>query len=148
MRKRSDSHMARPRNRPGREPLSRGAVVNTIVALIDGSPGVSLHLADLCSAAGVSERTLRTVFRERFGMSPKKYLRMQKLQMVHRALRLADVGNVTVSSVAAKLGLSDAGRMARDYHDLFGEYPRTTLMHGPPKHQQSGPWSATLKRRP
>lgn len=119
------------RPRAGREPISRSSIVSRVVGLIEGNPGASLHLSDLCSVAGVSERTLRTVFRAYFGMSPKKYLRMRKLQSIRTALCHADARRDTVSGVAARFGLSDAGRMARDYHDLFGEYPATTLLRGP-----------------
>jgi AraC-like DNA-binding protein len=124
----SDS-IRRQRHRAGREPLSRAAVVSRVVALIDAKPHASFQLSDLCAVAGVSERTLRTIIREQFGIGPKKLLRTRKLHSIRMALRLADGRAETVSSVAARFGLSDAGRMAKDYYALFGEYPGTTLMH-------------------
>ncbi|HMN43346.1 MAG TPA: helix-turn-helix domain-containing protein [Povalibacter sp.] len=124
------SHIARLRSqRSGRDPFSRSAVVSRVVALIEGRPAASFHLSDLCSAAGVSERTLRTIFREQFGTSPKKFLRAHKLHNIRTALRASDDEGDTVSRIAARFGLSDAGRMAKDYYRLFGEYPGTTRMH-------------------
>ena len=48
-----------------------------------------------------------------------------------RALAVADPARETVSGIARRFGLSDTGRMAKDYSELFGEYPRVTLMRKP-----------------
>ena len=90
-----------------------------------------LRLADLCEVTGVSERTLRTMFLEQFGVGPKRYLRTRKLHAVRAALTVADPARETVSGIARRFGLSDIGRMAKDYSALFGEYPRVTLMRKP-----------------
>jgi AraC family ethanolamine operon transcriptional activator len=90
-----------------------------------------LRLADLCEVTGVSERTLRTMFLEQFGVGPKRYLRTRKLHAVRDALAVADPARETVSGIARRFGLSDIGRMAKDYSALFGEYPRVTLMRKP-----------------
>jgi AraC family ethanolamine operon transcriptional activator len=84
-------------------------------------------MADLCKASGVSERTLRAIFMEVFGMSPKRYLRARKLHAIRAELSVAGRGIETVASVAKRLGVKDGGRMARDYRRIFGEYPRETL---------------------
>jgi AraC family transcriptional regulator, ethanolamine operon transcriptional activator len=86
-----------------------------------------LRLADLCRLAKVSERTLRTIFLESFGITPGRYLRARKLRAIRAALICADPRYETVSKIATRFGMSDLGRMARDYRMLFGEYPRTTL---------------------
>ena len=44
---------------------------------------------------------------------------------------MADLARETVSGIARRFGLSDIGRMAKDYSALFGEYPRVTLMRKP-----------------
>ena len=90
-----------------------------------------MRLADLCEVTGVSERTLRTMFVEQFGVGPKRYLRTRKLHAVRAALAVADPARETVSGIARRFGLSDIGRMAKDYSELFGEYPRVTLMRKP-----------------
>jgi AraC-like DNA-binding protein len=41
-----------------------------------------LRLADLCEVTGVSERTLRTMFVEQYGVGPKRYVRTRKLHAV------------------------------------------------------------------
>ncbi|HEY5849255.1 MAG TPA: helix-turn-helix domain-containing protein [Lysobacter sp.] len=84
-------------------------------------------MVDLCQAAGVSERTLRTIIHEQFDLGPSRYLRLRRLQMLHAALSHADPGGNTVASVAARFGYAHGGRMASEYQTLFGEYPSQTL---------------------
>lgn len=81
----------------------------------------------LGEAAGVSERTLRSLFKKTFGIAPNRYLRVRRLEMIRVTLAAADPGSQTVSGVARRFGYSDAGRMAAEYRALFGEYPSATL---------------------
>ncbi|MCI0658294.1 MAG: helix-turn-helix domain-containing protein, partial [Acidobacteria bacterium] len=88
-------------------------------------------LADLCAVTGVSERTLRTVFQESYGMSPVQYLKLRRLHQVRRALRRADADLNTVQSVANRFGIWHMGRFAVEYRSLFGESPLETLKEVP-----------------
>ena len=117
--------------RIGRPRASRARIIVLITELLEKHQASVLRLADLCEVTGVSERTLRTMFREQFGVGPKRYLRTRKLHAVRAALAVADPARETVSGIARRFGLSDFGRMAKDYSALFGEYPRATLMRKP-----------------
>jgi AraC-like DNA-binding protein len=110
-----------------RQRVSRAEALARVTRYLDTSESRPRKLRDLCKISGVSERTLRTIFVEAFGLSPMRYLRMRKLHAVRAELAVADPGSVTVESVASRFGLTDVGRMARDYRALFGEYPRATL---------------------
>lgn len=114
-------HVAR-----GRPRASRSDTVSRVLELISQQQW-PLHLADLCKAAGVSERTMRTIIKEQFDLGPSRYLRMRRLQMLHDALALASPYGTTVAAVSARFGYTHGGRMASEYHDLFGEYPSQTL---------------------
>jgi transcriptional regulator GlxA family with amidase domain len=114
--------------RIGRPRTPRAQIMARIAEVLDERQASPMRLADLCEISGVSERTLRTMFLEQFGVGPKRYLRTQKLHAVRAALAVADPGRDTVSGIARRFGLSDIGRMAKDYCALFGEYPRVTLM--------------------
>jgi AraC family transcriptional regulator, ethanolamine operon transcriptional activator len=114
--------------RIGRPPASRTQIMARITEMLREREAGPLRLADLCEVTGISERTLRTIFLEEFGVGPKRYLRTRKMHAVRTALAAADPGRETVSGVARRFGLSDIGRMAKDYCALFGEYPRVTLM--------------------
>jgi AraC family transcriptional regulator, ethanolamine operon transcriptional activator len=98
-----------------------------VTALLSSDTTHVLRFRDLCRLAEVSERTLRTIFLESFGMSPGRYLRARKLGAIRAALMCADSRYETVSKIAARYGMSDLGRMAKDYQVHFGEYPRATL---------------------
>lgn len=86
-----------------------------------------LRIAEICSCLGVSERTLRQGFHECFGVSPKRYQRLLKLNTVYRELRIKNGPGVSVSDVAYNLGFTGLGRMSVDYRELFGESPSQTM---------------------
>lgn len=117
---------AGPRAARGRPRASRSETVCRVQELI-GQQQWPLHMADLCRAAGVSERTMRTIIKEQFDLGPSRYLRLRRLQMLHDALAQASPYSTTVAAVSARFGYAHGGRMASEYHDLFGEYPSQTL---------------------
>jgi len=64
----------------GRPQFARGRVLARALEVIEQSEGKPLFLIDLCRATQVSERTLRRVFEEYFGVSPMRLLRVRQLQ--------------------------------------------------------------------
>lgn len=104
-----------------------GRVVKAAEDFLHANPEMLLlHVADLCRAARVSERTLRNAFNEAFGMGPMRYLRIRRLNQV-RGLLLNPQGAIaSVTEAAMRLEFFDLGRFARDYRGLFGEKPSET----------------------
>lgn len=86
-----------------------------------------LTLTDLCKALGTSARSLCYGFHEMFGMSPMSYLKILRLQSVHRALKLAEPSHKTVTEIASQFGFYHLGYFAHDYKKMFGELPSATL---------------------
>lgn len=86
-----------------------------------------VSMAELCTAVGAPERTLHLAFHETYGMPPKQYMKLQRLNGAHHALLQAGTMN-TVSQIAMDWGFLHLGRFAIDYRDLFGETPSETLM--------------------
>jgi AraC family ethanolamine operon transcriptional activator len=86
-----------------------------------------LTLTDLCQALGTSSRALCYGFQEIFGTSPMSYLKILRLQSVHRALKLANPNKKTVTDVASQFGFYHMGHFAHDYKQMFGELPSVTL---------------------
>ncbi len=82
---------------------------------------------DLVQMTCVSERALRRGFRRYFGLPPRRYLQLRRLHQAHRLLRDGHPAEITVTEVAAQLGMWDFGRFAHRYHRLFGERPSDTL---------------------
>jgi AraC-like DNA-binding protein len=82
---------------------------------------------DLCRAAAMSERRVRSAFLHVTGMSPNPYFRLVALNQARTLLRQAQKDSTTVTDVAGVLGFHNLGRFARDYRALFGEFPSETL---------------------
>lgn len=121
------SGAGQPGSRPGARLMSRAEIVRRVRRFLDDHGGQPLALEDLTRAAGVSGRTLHNAFREQFGLSPKRFLRLRDLNAARRELLGADSGPVRVTDVATRLGIWELGRFARDYNLLFGELPSATL---------------------
>lgn len=103
------------------------AIVERATNFLDARGAAPLRLPDLCEAVGCSERTLRSAFLQFYGVGPHRYLCVRRLHLIRAALLMADPAHETVAGIILRLGISDGGRMAKDYLQLFGEYPRTTL---------------------
>jgi AraC-like DNA-binding protein len=85
----------------------------------------------MCAEIGVPERTLRACCTEVLGMSPSRYLRLRRLNMVRTALQRAKPTPGTISAYAKRCGFSELGRFATSYRQTFGEAPSETLRRSP-----------------
>ena len=97
------------------------------LACIEMQLGETLTVSGLCQTAGVSDRTLQQAFKEHFGISPKSYIKILRLNRLHRQLVEMGPGKVSISTLANQWGFWHMGQLARDYRELFGELPSTTL---------------------
>jgi AraC family ethanolamine operon transcriptional activator len=92
-----------------------------------------LLLGDLCEELGVSERTLRYAFHDRFGVSPLAYFKRQKLNSIRQQIRGSRPGSVGIQQIARDWGLVHMGNFAADYNRLFGELPSETGRQSRPR---------------
>ncbi len=76
----------------------------------------------------VSDKTLQSSFKSLFGITPKQFINLLKLNHAHEDLQLADKQTAKVSDIAIKWGFTHFGRFAKDYKALFGVLPSETLM--------------------
>ena len=83
---------------------------------IDGCSRVQ----QLAAQAGLPSRTLHSRLTQEIGLSPKRVLRIQRLQ---RALTLAQDRAAAWPHVAASAGFADQAHMIREFVDLLGESP-------------------------
>ena len=113
---------------PARIQRRRG--VENAIRLARHQAGSIGSVADLSRLSGVSRRTLRRGFRERFRTSPKAYLQAQRLIGVRRRLR--STGDTTpISDIANEWGFWHMGQFAADYRRHFGELPSETVRLNP-----------------
>ena len=86
-----------------------------------------LTVAEISAEIGVPDRTLRACCTEVLGMSPSRYLRLRRLNLVRAALEQSQPAPGTISEVAKRYGFSQLGRFATSYRETFGEAPSATL---------------------
>jgi len=87
----------------------------------------NINIASLAKEYHISEQTLQNSFKSLFGMPPKRFLRLLKLNLTYQDLLSADPSQTTVSRIAHKWGFMHMGRFNTYYRELFGESPSMTL---------------------
>lgn len=111
-------------------PGNHERVVQLVLARVLIDPTAELTLDGLCQAAFCSRRTLASAFEELCSVSPVKLVRMVRLNAFRRELlRSGKVDELSI--LIANWGYSNAGRLNKEYRQLFGQRPRETLLqHG------------------
>jgi AraC-like DNA-binding protein len=94
---------------------------------LEEKPDQAVFIPELCTAIGVSERTLRLCCQEQLGVSPKRYLLLRRMHLAQRDLRESAPTATTVTEIATRYGFWQFGRFAGTYKLLFGELPSATL---------------------
>jgi AraC family ethanolamine operon transcriptional activator len=94
---------------------------------IEASPREALTVEALCKASASSISTLERAFRDRFAMSPKRYILVQRLHGVNEAL-LYQAGPHRIAEIANDWGFWHMGRFAGNYKALFGCLPSQTII--------------------
>ena len=100
-------------------------VVRSAIAVSKALPAPSL--AELCVAAGVSQRWLHKSFVDILGVSPYRYIRLARLSKARDLLVSTDAKPAVVKRVSLSLGYRLSGRFSADYRSVFGENPSDTL---------------------
>lgn len=76
-------------------------------------------MSALCDRIGVSERHLRRVFEEGIGISPKEWLKQQRMVEARHMLRRGSA----IKEVAIDLGFATAKMFSRDFMEFYGVRP-------------------------
>jgi AraC family transcriptional regulator, ethanolamine operon transcriptional activator len=105
-------------------------LMRQILERFENDDWIDLTPRKLCADMNISERTLQYVFKDRFGMSPAKFLKARRLAAVRYALECSDNGTPTVANVAVRHHFQHTGQFAADYWRAFGELPSDTLRRG------------------
>ena len=108
-------------------PGKKQRALNKAVDYIKTFSNNPITLNELCQETRVSARTLQSAFLEHFGMSPKAYLRVQRLNAAHKELFTANPVGTKVADVAYRRGFWHMGQFSADYKRLFAELPSETL---------------------
>jgi AraC-like DNA-binding protein len=103
------------------------AIIDRFEEVLAANSDRPMYLADICTAVGASERTLRASCEERLGMGPIRYLWLRRMHLARRALLGADPAIATVTQIATNYGFWELGRFSVAYQVLFGEPPSASL---------------------
>ena len=77
------------------------------------------RISSLCERLGVSERHLRRVFEDGLGISPKDWLRQERMVAARSLLRRGS----PIKEVAIDLGFSTPKMFSRDFLTFYGVRP-------------------------
>lgn len=80
----------------------------------------SIHLSDIALIFGISERTLYSIFRNEFGISPHFYIQNEKLAIAARMLIATDN---PLSSIAKKLCFCSPSYFSKKFKNKYGIPP-------------------------
>ena len=114
-------------NKQCSRPLKKQLALRKAVDYIKTNTNSPITLNTLCQVTQVSARTLQHAFLEHFGLSPKAYLQVQRLNDTHRELFASHPRDAKVADIAHRQGFWHMGQFASDYKRLFGELPSKTL---------------------
>lgn len=86
-----------------------------------------ISLAELVEAAHTSRRTLFRAFADILDDTPQTYVRRLRLHRIRHDLATERERACSIALIANQWGISELGRMAGWYRELFGERPSETL---------------------
>lgn len=89
---------------------------------IEDNYSESIRVADIASAAGISERECLRCFREMMDETPSRFLTVRRL--AHAAHALASNPEMPIASVARSVGIADASRFSQLFRAAYGMSPR------------------------
>ncbi|MGB5505922.1 MAG: helix-turn-helix domain-containing protein [Sulfurovum sp.] len=87
----------------------------------------TMSIQSIAKQFNLSEKTLLNSFRSLFGITPKRFMQILKLNKAHEDLCHADALKTNVSNIAIKWGFCNFGRFSKDYKALFLVLPSETL---------------------
>jgi AraC family transcriptional regulator, ethanolamine operon transcriptional activator len=76
----------------------------------------------------MSERSIEMLFKEAYGISPRTWSQIARLNAARQDLLESDSADVRVSDVAVRWGFFHFGRFSAAYRQLFGELPSITAV--------------------
>lgn len=102
------------------------ALVRRVEDLIEASGMKKINTEELFKETEVSARVIYRTFQRHRGYSPMAFAKMVRLRHANTKLRAAD-NETTVTGVALECGFSSLGHFARQYREIFKEFPSETL---------------------
>ncbi|MHA7777657.1 helix-turn-helix transcriptional regulator [Roseibium sp. M-1] len=109
---------------------SHGRIVAKARAYIDAHLHRPLTIEKIQENSGTSRRTLYRAFADILDETPQSYTRKLRLHRLRQDLAKRSERQCTIAIVANDWGVTELGRFAGWYRNLFGELPSETLARG------------------
>jgi len=103
---------------------TRQKVVTRAIAYMRERINDDIGIAEICSAACASRRSLQYCFEEFLHTTPQAYLRALRLNEARRLLKTRD--SMPITTIAVDFGFASASHFTRHYKLMFGELPSQT----------------------
>jgi len=94
--------------------------LDRIVAAMCANPSASWKSAEIEDAAGTSAAQIRRLFQKHIGLTPREFLRSQRLLM---AQKLMLETSQTLDQISVQCGFSDPFHFSKDFHRVVGRAP-------------------------
>lgn len=94
---------------------------------ISSKKNQKVTVSNLVEVSNMSERTLQLAFLEKYGVSPKEYIKYLKLNDVRGKLINHTSSKGVISEIAKESGFTHLGQFSAAYKKLFNELPKDTL---------------------
>ena len=85
----------------------------------------NIHIGDLALKFGMSEKTMQTGFKKLFGYTPKKFMKLLKMNLAREDI-IENDGSKTISEIAMKYGFGNFGLFSKEYKQIYGLLPSKT----------------------
>jgi AraC-like DNA-binding protein len=109
-----------PAGDPANDPAAAGAVAFAVAAFERGA-----SVSEVAAGLGLSAKRFARVFRDRTGLTPKRFSRVRRLQRLLRAVH--GRGTVNWAEVAAAHGYFDQAHLINDFRAITGLTPAAYL---------------------
>lgn len=113
-------HDSRLRNRRSAD---RSVAQNVAEYLRWNLESENLRILDVCLELGQPIKTIERSFMKTYGMTPKRYLTLQRLTRLRRKIKSGEAAERTLTDLYLDCGLAHFGRAAAGYRALYGELP-------------------------
>ena len=91
-----------------------------------------IQMIDLTRLTGKSERTVERIFKKHFGLTPYKYLKLHRLNLIRKSLidQREYKEQESITQIAVRNGFTQMGYFGREYKKMFSETATETLHSG------------------
>jgi len=112
--------------KPKKALMKRSSVLKNAEQFMIGNLKTDVTTKDICDNSKVSQRNLEYIFKDFYGIPPKKFFNLLRLNALNKELRQR-LKKTNIVNIAQDYGFFHRGRLATDYKKLFGELPSETL---------------------